>query len=1173
MGSPSPAVHLIPPLMGVAAYLTLHNLWIWQGRRAERLNLWVSLWCANSLVYLASHYAQVTATLPQTAVLGGRLAWTSALALILVTLGMSHALGGLAPPRRLLWGIAIVDAGLALVLWLTGAFVSDRAYVRTDLLGFQYMAPVPGPFLPVLVPYVLWVFVHAWRALGRGEMSRGERRAIRAGFVVYLALALNDLLHSARLIQSIRVFDVGFVAVGVGFTYMLVRRHNRLAAGLEAEVAVRTRDLETRRAELSALVETGQAVMGGLDLGSTLDRIVERARRITGSPHVKLLLVDREAGVLRMGALSGGSVPPGFQVPLGQSYSGTVAVTGEPLFISDTQRDPRNLLAERDREQGIVTYLGLPVKKGEEILGVLTINTEAPREYSAEELAYLGSFADQAAIAIDNAGLYSAAEERGKRLATLAALTKGLVATRPLDDLLHEVVRSASALFAPSAARIWLMDEAGETISLRARAGDVSEVVGATRLQVGQGMIGRIAASGAPLVIEDLESHADRVNVERHRAEGLVSFAGVPLLAGDRRLGALGIASRRRRRFGAEDMSLLQALADHAATAIDGARLFAAARDLTEEIRALHDTGTALTSTLDLASVLDSITASAIALTGAHGASVFELSPGEDLLHLRSSRGIDPNLTPQVLRLGQGAAGAASARRETVWSDDILARPLAGYENEAPGRGKTLGELTTERGYRALLAVPLVSRDTVFGAICLYWYEPHAPGEREIRLLGAFARHAAVALEHARLHASLRRRVERLETLTRISRTLLSSLDLDGVLNEIARSAAELMGVPVASFWRVDEGSRTTRLVGFSDPTLEADWAARALPFDQGVIGWVATHRRSLHVPDGVESGRFVDPDWWRAHRLTSFYGIPVMHEDSLVAVLALNGREPFRFDAEDEALLSAFVAQAAVAIHNASLYASQGRQLDRVRALARINRVLSSTLDRSRVLDEIARAAAKLADARFVSIWLADEATQTLTMGSASDPGINADWEKTTLPFGTSGVGWVAAHRRTLRVDDTYADDRFVDPDWRRRHGLKAFLGIPVMYEGGLAGVLSLGGPEPVSREPEDEALLSAFAAQAAVAIHNASLFEAEGEARRGAELALAQVRQLQGLLPICAYCKKIRDDSNYWQTVESYIGQRSAATFSHGICPDCKEKIVKPEMERFRREQRGEP
>jgi CheY-like chemotaxis protein len=72
---------------------------------------------------------------------------------------------------------------------------------------------------------------------------------------------------------------------------------------------------------------------------------------------------------------------------------------------------------------------------------------------------------------------------------------------------------------------------------------------------------------------------------------------------------------------------------------------------------------------------------------------------------------------------------------------------------------------------------------------------------------------------------------------------------------------------------------------------------------------------------------------------------------------------------------------------------------------------------------------------------------------------------------------------------------------------------------------------------------------------------------AERVAELeqALARVKQLQGLLPICSYCKKIRDDGNYWRQVEAYITEHSEAVFSHGICPECFEKFVKPELSRI--------
>ena len=65
--------------------------------------------------------------------------------------------------------------------------------------------------------------------------------------------------------------------------------------------------------------------------------------------------------------------------------------------------------------------------------------------------------------------------------------------------------------------------------------------------------------------------------------------------------------------------------------------------------------------------------------------------------------------------------------------------------------------------------------------------------------------------------------------------------------------------------------------------------------------------------------------------------------------------------------------------------------------------------------------------------------------------------------------------------------------------------------------------------------------------------------------ELALSRVKQLQGLLPICSYCKKVRDDQNYWQQVDSYISKHSEVAFSHGICPDCYVRLVQPQMQKL--------
>jgi hypothetical protein len=64
-------------------------------------------------------------------------------------------------------------------------------------------------------------------------------------------------------------------------------------------------------------------------------------------------------------------------------------------------------------------------------------------------------------------------------------------------------------------------------------------------------------------------------------------------------------------------------------------------------------------------------------------------------------------------------------------------------------------------------------------------------------------------------------------------------------------------------------------------------------------------------------------------------------------------------------------------------------------------------------------------------------------------------------------------------------------------------------------------------------------------------------------------QVQQLEAFLPICSYCKKVRDDHNYWQQIEAYINQRTGSEFSHSICPDCYARIIQPELERLKAEQ----
>jgi phosphoserine phosphatase RsbU/P len=84
-----------------------------------------------------------------------------------------------------------------------------------------------------------------------------------------------------------------------------------------------------------------------------------------------------------------------------------------------------------------------------------------------------------------------------------------------------------------------------------------------------------------------------------------------------------------------------------------------------------------------------------------------------------------------------------------------------------------------------------------------------------------------------------------------------------------------------------------------------------------------------------------------------------------------------------------------------------------------------------------------------------------------------------------------------------------------------------------------------------------SELRARMQVGVRVVKLQSALAERVRDLEDALSRVKQLQGLLPICCYCKKIRDDQNYWHQVESYVGLHTDVRFSHGICPDCSDKL----------------
>jgi signal transduction histidine kinase/ActR/RegA family two-component response regulator len=332
-----------------------------------------------------------------------------------------------------------------------------------------------------------------------------------------------------------------------------------------------------------------------------------------------------------------------------------------------------------------------------------------------------------------------------------------------------------------------------------------------------------------------------------------------------------------------------------------------------ERLLALYRASAALTAqTAEPDAVLDEVLRSAVRLLDAGSASLYLWDANAELLRCVRNWQVPAEDTTPDVRMGEALAGRTMALGEPLVVNDYKSWQHAGQAGLIGGMCKGLG-------------VPLRYRGEMVGVLLIRSFRDDSPDftDDDVRLVTMFADQAATAIENARLYAHLETRVSQLNTLNRLTAIISSSLSPDEVLKETSRAAVELMGAVVASYWGVDEAEETVELRGFSDEA-RANWSRRGkVRFDDGVVGWVARHRRPLMIPDVFVDERTIARDWWRANGLRSSCVVPVVHDGRLLAILSLSGRAPFTLGDDRWSLLESFIAQAAIAIHNASLYAS----------------------------------------------------------------------------------------------------------------------------------------------------------------------------------------------------------------------------------------------------------
>lgn len=185
---------------------------------------------------------------------------------------------------------------------------------------------------------------------------------------------------------------------------------------------------------------------------------------------------------------------------------------------------------------------------------------------------------------------------------------------------------------------------------------------------------------------------------------------------------------------------------------------------------------------------------------------------------------------------------------------------------------------------------------------------------------------------------SLQTYASRLQTLTYLNRLVSSSLHMEDVLQEMARATGQLMDAPLVILAIADETAQTLEVVAFSNETLSADCPIKTVQFGEGPYGWIALHRWPLQVPNVFEDDRFMGLDWWQRHQLQSYYGVPIVHQDTLIGVLSMMGRKPFHIGSMESTLLDSLMAQAIIAVEHARRFQAMQAQAE---ALSRANQAL----------------------------------------------------------------------------------------------------------------------------------------------------------------------------------------------------------------------------------------
>lgn len=552
-------------------------------------------------------------------------------------------------------------------------------------------------------------------------------------------------LAALPLKRGIHVLGVLVVAFATPHTFS---EHELRFLELLTEQAViaieRTRlfAAETRRSTQLALIdEVARQATATLNLDEILDTVAAAIQRSFAYFNVALFLVDRASGEVVLRSVAGGHATVlrrGYRQSLGEGIVSHVAQTGKTMLANDVVTEPHyRPLSPPPKPIG--AELAVPILRSDEVIGVLDICSLERGAFSQEDVKIMEALADQLSVAITNARLYEEMRRRLEELTMLHEVSLAASSTFSLEELADRVIALVRrSLGFERLGLLLLNDRRGVLEPLGRHVGAEGEV------SVGEGLVGWVAEHGVALRVADVTQDARYVE----RVPGIRSTLIVPLTVGERVIGVAEAASSRVDAFSAADEQLMGMVARQLAIAIENTRLYQETERRLTEASALYQLAQRMNATFNVQERLDAIVWSLKEALNCRACSIALVDPIRNVLEIRASAGVDEQWKRAFrLSLGEGTAGRVALEGVPVYVPDTRA---------------TSDFVFFDPAVRSLLTVPLSVQQRVIGTLTVDSDRPNAFSEADERLLTIAAAQAAIAIENARLYASLEQRAKNL---------------------------------------------------------------------------------------------------------------------------------------------------------------------------------------------------------------------------------------------------------------------------------------------------------------------------------------------------------------------------------------------------------------------------